>query len=232
MKRKIKSIVKSIPVVSTVARFAYRHLRKNRIEFETSGKYWDARYAQAGDSGDGSYGRLAAFKAEIINDFVKARCITEIVEFGCGDGAQLMKMDYAKYTGVDVSSTIVKHCKEVFKGDPSKIFLHVDDPDVYNISSELGLSLDVIYHLIEDEVFDEYMRRLFSSSTTWIIIYSSNFDSATALAHVRHRKFSNWIEQNAPDWELYQKIDQRFPYKINREEDTSFAEFYIYRFKA
>lgn len=187
---------------------------------------------QAGDSGDGSYGRLADFKAEIINGFVDKHRVQEIVEFGCGDGAQLMKMNYPKYTGVDVSPTIVRQCKELFKGNGSKVFLHLDDPGVQNIRAELALSLDVIYHLIEDEVFDEYMATLFTSSTKWIIIYSSNFDGTTDLAHVRHRKFSAWVEKNAHDWEFFQKIDQRFPYKPNREEDTSFAEFYVYRLKA
>src|SRR5215210_4430947 len=31
-------------------------------------------------------------------------------------------------------------------------------------SAELALSLEVIYHLVEDEVFESYMRRLFGSS--------------------------------------------------------------------
>jgi len=232
MKRKIKSIVKNIPMISNVARYAYHGFFRKDVAFDTSGQYWEERYAQAGDSGDGSYGRLAAFKAEIINDFVQRQGIKEVIEFGCGDGAQLKRMNYVRYTGVDVSPKIIDHCKDVFKNDSSKNFFHVDDLDVSNINCDLALSLDVIYHLVEDDVFETYMRRLLSSSNRWAIIYSSNFDSPTSLAHVRHRKFSDWMKEHAKSWDLYQKIDQRYPFKPNGEKDTSFAEFYIYRLKA
>ena len=34
-----------------------------------SKKYWNDRYLKGNDSGSGSYGILAKFKADIINDF-------------------------------------------------------------------------------------------------------------------------------------------------------------------
>lgn len=49
--------------------------------------------------------------------------------------------------------------------------------DAYaNETADLTLSLDVIYHLIEDNVFFTYMDRLFDSSTKFVIIYSLNTD--------------------------------------------------------
>ena len=39
--------------------------------------------------GQGSAGQLAAFKAEILNGFVKEDVVQSIVESGCGDGRQL-----------------------------------------------------------------------------------------------------------------------------------------------
>jgi hypothetical protein len=39
---------------------------------------------------------------------------------------------------------------------------------------DLELSLDVIYHLVEDEVFDAYMRSLFAHAGRFVVIYSSN----------------------------------------------------------
>ena len=47
--------------------------------------------------------RLAAFKAEVPNDFVRARGIDSVIEFGCGDGAQLALAEYPAYVGIDVS---------------------------------------------------------------------------------------------------------------------------------
>jgi hypothetical protein len=34
--------------------------------------------------------------------------------------------------------------------------------------AELGLSLEVIFHLVEDDVFDVYMRHLFASATRFV----------------------------------------------------------------
>ena len=101
--------------------------------------------------------------------------------------------------------------------------------DAYaNETAELTLSLDVIYHLIEDDVFFSYMKRLFDSSEKFVIIYSSNTDKQVKLqaGHVKHRKFSKWIERK-PEWQLIQHIPNRYPYTGN-DQEGSFAEFYIY----
>src|SRR5690349_24554192 len=57
--------------------------------FRSSPSYWEERYRQGGNSGVGSYGQLARFKAQTINRFVAEQAVTSVVEFGCGDGAQL-----------------------------------------------------------------------------------------------------------------------------------------------
>ena len=57
--------------------------------FSNSVEWWERRYSSGGTSGEGSYGRLAEFKAEIVNKFVKENGIDSVVEFGCGDGKQL-----------------------------------------------------------------------------------------------------------------------------------------------
>ena len=76
--------------------------RRNR-HFEGSQEYWERRYAGGGTSGAGSAGRLAAFKAQFLNDFVRAHDVTSVVEFGCGDGNQLALAAYPRYLGLDVS---------------------------------------------------------------------------------------------------------------------------------
>ena len=38
-----------------------------------SKRYWEKRYAQNKTSGTGSYGKLAKFKADIINDFLNQK---------------------------------------------------------------------------------------------------------------------------------------------------------------
>ncbi len=92
------------------------------------------------------------------------------------------------------------------------------------------MSLDVIYHLIEDDVFNSYMNQLFDSSKKYVIIYSCNFEKVLAV-HVRCRKFSDWIEKNKKDWKLIKYIKNKFPYRKEKKAHTSFSDFYIYEKK-
>jgi hypothetical protein len=57
--------------------------------FSDSITWWEKRYISGGNSGQGSYGVLAEFKAETVNQFVGEFEVKSLVEFGCGDGSQL-----------------------------------------------------------------------------------------------------------------------------------------------
>ncbi len=187
--------------------------------------YWEERYLSKNNSGAGSYGRLADFKAEIINNFVQKHDIKNVIEFGCGDGNQLKKFKFEKYTGFDVSKTVLDKCKKEFSGKPF-VFKNMED---YNgETADLTLSLDVIYHLIEDDVFCQYMETLFNSSKKYVIIYSSNKDE-NCCRHVKHRKFTDWIETNEKEWVLKEKIKNKYQYSKEDVNNTSFADFYIFQ---
>jgi SAM-dependent methyltransferase len=205
------------------------HINKNRKmerEFRSS-DYWEKRYIDGGNSGAWSYGSLAEFKAEILNNFVNENNIQSVIEFGCGDGNQLLFLNYPKYTGYDVSKTAVALCRNKFMGDNSKQFYLLNE--YHNEKAELAISLDVIFHLIEDKVFDNYMTLLFSASERYVIIYSSNKIEYTPAKHVKHRKFMDWIEQNEREWQLIEKIPNRYP---GNDKDgngsSSFCDFYIF----
>lgn len=196
--------------------------------------YWENRYKKGGNSGAGSYSNLAEFKAEIINDFVSKNSVEFVIEWGSGDGNQLSLAKYKKYLGFDVSITAVNLCKKKFKNDTTKNFIWSGRKGFKNtVKGDLSLSLDVIFHLIEDEVFNTYMNQLFDSSQKYVIIYSCNdekFNNEKAV-HVRCRKFTDWINQNKKDWKLLQYIRNRFPYRKEDQKHTSFSDFYIYEKK-
>lgn len=192
--------------------------------FESSAKYWENRYLSKGNSGSGSYGRLAGFKSKIINDFVLDNNIKEVIEFGCGDGNQLKLSNYPSYIGFDVSNKSIDICREKFSNDKGKIFLNIKD--FRNQKADLVLSLDVIYHLVEDDVFKNYMFDLFKASTKYVIIYSSNHDEYKT-EHVKHRIFTDWINENIKDFKIKDIIPNDYPYQEGVPE-TSYADFYIY----
>jgi len=223
---KIKKWVKGIPLLGPLARQLSLAYRKRR--FKGSSDYWIERYKKGGNSGEGSYNKFAVFKAEVINAFVEKNVVNYVIEFGCGDGNQLKYMKYPMYTGVDISPEAVTLCRKAFSGDSAKRFMLLEDYD--GATAELSLSLDVIYHLVEDEVFSAYMELLFSASSKYVIIYSSNQDSQddNQIPYVRHRLFTEWIEENKPDWKLINHIHNRYS-RSEFGEDGSQADFFIYQ---
>ena len=213
-----------------IGKLAKRLLRKppEYQDFPGSKNYWEERYQADDNSGSGSYGRLAEFKAEIINEFVAKNNIKTVIEFGSGDGNQLTLANYPNYKGFDVSTKAIELCKAKFKDDPTKAFYSMEDEDQLNTRADLVLSLDVLYHLIEDKVFDSYMRRLFNSASKYVIIYSSNYNDHFA-AHVKCRKFTDWVEKNIEtNWELTKCLKNKYPFDKNDPDNTSMADFYFY----
>ena len=227
MLRRIRTALAGTPV----ERLLRAALRRPTVAFDTSGDYWERRYRAAGTSGAGSYGRLAAFKAEVLNRFVAEHAIGSVIEFGSGDGNQAALFDFPRYTGFDVSDAAVALCREKFAVDPTKSFHNVTQ--FADQRAELTLSLDVIYHLVEDAVFERYMTDLFAASTRYVGIYSSDRDDPrTGDAHVRHRRFSDWIARHAPDANRILHVPNPYPENPLRPGSTSFAEFHFYEIGA
>ena len=196
----------------------------------SSRDYWADRYESGGNSGPGSYGGLAEFKASVLNEFVRSKGIASVIEFGSGDGNQLNLAEYPCYAGYDVSSVAVETCKKIFKSDATKEFFLVSEYD--GRKADLTMSLDVIFHLTEDSVFEEYMHRLFEAASRFVIIYSSNQDEPIepVSTHVRHRRFTTWVEQHiSPQWVLVDKISNAYPYNGDYQS-TSFSDFYIHEY--
>ena len=169
-------------------------------------------------------GELARFKARVLNDFVREHGIQSVIEFGCGDGMQLALAEYPRYIGIDVSRTAIALCRQRFASDATKSFLWQGDPEREAGSqlptAQLALSLDVIYHLLEDDVYRRY-RDLFNSAERHVIIYSSDHRGsgerrARATPHLPARRGSGF-----PAFRLVRRIDNALP-------SRSFADFYVF----
>jgi len=200
-----------------------RVMKKSR--FKCSAAYWEKRYARGGDSGVGSYGRLACYKADMINVFVEQKNVRSVIEFGCGDGNQLSLYEVPRYTGIDVSGTAVSKCKKIFENDETKKFLSYREFSAVRndmAPADLTVSIDVIYHLVEDRVFEAHIGDLFHFASQYVIIYSTNFDRVYENAHQVDRHFTPYVEKNIHDFHLIETIVN--PYK----GDDTMSDFYIY----
>ena len=195
-------------------------------KFAGSGDYWETRYATGGNSGAGSYGDSARFKAEFLNDFFDRRSIRSVIEFGHGDGSQAAMLEIERYRGYDVSPTAVAHCRERFRDDPAKAFDLIGD--YRGEMADAALSLDVVYHLVEDVVFDHYMRNVFRAADRHAVFYSTNepSDGLVFAPHVRHRRFADWIASNAPGWRLDEHVPSPVPPQAG--EPSLGLGFYVY----
>jgi 2-polyprenyl-3-methyl-5-hydroxy-6-metoxy-1,4-benzoquinol methylase len=226
MIKSMKRFIGSIPVFGPLLKSAYR-FNKPKLTFANSGQYWDDRYKIGRNSGTGSYNRLAEFKADYLNGFVTKNQVKTVVEFGCGDGNQLSIASYPKYRGYDISATAIEMCKKKFSGDNTKEFMTLEGFDATQF--DLSMSLDVVYHLVEDKTFNAYMEDLFNSSSKFVIVYASNKEEKTPSPHVRHRQFTKWVDANKRNWSLIEKVDNHYPYQRSDPDNTSFADFYVFK---
>ena len=191
--------------------------------------YWERRYRKGLSSGDGSSGNLATFKAKIINNFVAQNDIKEIAEFGCGDGNQLSLFQVDKYIGLDISPAAIALCKKRFINDKKKEF-DVYHPNSFQANNKyaLTISLDVLFHIIEEKLYVKYLSDLFLSSNKFVIIYGRNFDGPEDYSE-KNRSFLPWIKNNISDFVLVEHIKNKFPFNPKDPKTTSHSEFYIFK---
>lgn len=222
--------IQNIPVVDKNGLLLYEYIREISNENFDSMQYWEERYKSGGNSGIGSYNRLAEFKAQVLNDFIKENNVNSLIEWGVGDGNQLSLLQVSSYVGYDVSKTALQICKEKFLNDNSKEFRYYDGSIIDNAGIyDMAISLDVIYHLVEDNKFSNYMHNLFYSSDRYVCIYSSDYEAKQKEEHVKRRKFTEYVKDKFREWTLISVIKNPYFYDGSGESNTSNSNFYFYK---
>lgn len=178
------------------------HDRESEMADEyTPAGYWEHRYRQGRSSGSGSEGNEGAFKAAYVSAFIERYGIGSVIDWGCGDGQVLAQMHLhgASYTGVDVSQTIADRMAAKF---PEHRF--VGPAAVFNRQScaELALSMDVLFHLPDDDDYNTYLSDLFGSATRYVLIYSTDHAEGRTARHVYRRNFTPDIAERFDTWKL------------------------------
>ncbi len=218
--KKLKALIYQCLVSSDAGVWVVNHWFKRK--FVSSAGYWENRYRTNGTSGQGSQGSNAVYKAGILNKFVLENKIKSVIEFGCGDGVQLSYFNFKTYIGLDISTVAIAKCTSQYKDDNSKTFMLYSGKEGFEetlLRSELALSLDVIYHLVEDDVYGTYMSKLFLHASRFVIIYAWDLSESKKF-HVKHRKFTDWIAFNQPGWQLIKVIAA--------PSMSGLSDFYIY----
>jgi hypothetical protein len=194
------------------------------LEHFNSSAYWENRYRVGQNSGVGSYGSLAIYKASVINELVVEKDIVSVYEHGCGDGNNLLLYTSIQtYTAGDVSETVIRARKKEHQRSSSKTFIHLNaGTNIRATKADMVMSLDVLYHLIDRSVFITYLEDIFSIANKYVLIYAH--DGHTYLStpkHVSGRDFTPFVKARFPCWKL-ERVFQK-PKTLK-----SFAEFYLY----
>lgn len=224
--------VQSVPLLRKMYRLI--NPAKDPLEFRDSDQYWKERYKRGGNSGEGSYGPLARYKASFINDFCERNAVSSAIEFGCGDGNQASLLSIDTYIGVDISEDCIRWARDHLR-KPNWTFEILDEYLLQDRERvELGLSLDVIYHLVEDTVYESYLGNLCRSASRFLIVYTSNVDSYDpAIPHVRHRAVVADIERLHPEWTLIRTVSNPFTMEHDSSDQYgSFADFHLFEQRA
>ena len=206
---------------------------RNRLKRVLSGypgdkKYWEKRYRDGGTSGAGSYGRLADFKSEIVNDLIQRFDIGSIIDLGCGDGNQISLFSkHIRYSGYDVSQTAIEMCRDRFKQRDHWTFHWYSGEHIREETAVASLSMDVLFHLTSIGSFRNYLELLFNCAEKYVIIYSSN-QVGEDSQHVKERNILSLIQKYIDDWTLQQMIENPFPWDPQFPETTSRSNFFIF----
>jgi hypothetical protein len=199
----------------------------------SSKDYWEKRYKAAGNSGSGSYGHLAEFKAEVLNGLFEKYDLSGAIEFGCGDGNQLSMLKMKHYIGLDVSVTALERCISTYSQDKNKSFFlydyraFADNEGTFKV--DCSLSLDVLFHLVEEKVYLSYLKHLFGSAKKAVIIYAANVDIEQKTKHELFRQFTRDVEKHITGWKLADTIKNKYPSKSYEDEEGSLSDFFVYQ---
>lgn len=130
--------------------------------------YWENRYMEGGNSGEGSRGIHKDWKWAVLNNTIPN--INNIIDVGCGDLAFMEGWMVPNYIGIDISETIIQKNREQY---PNKQFIISSaDIHIHGIKSDVVFCHDVLFHIIDENVYVNILKNLTKYSDNYISIYT------------------------------------------------------------
>jgi len=150
---------------------------------EIEKKWWNEWYKGGGTSGQGSRGDLLEFKSDYINTYFRQDAIQTVFDYGCGDGWLAGNLECKNYLGMDVSAEAVMMCKKkinrpnfYFELVESNLisgnYIDLKCVDRFAIKPEAIICIDMLYHVMDNELVNKIIESIFSSSARMIVLYT------------------------------------------------------------
>jgi len=132
---------------------------------------WDNHYKSGGKSGDPlDYAKARDWKHNIIAKYCDIKS-NSIIDIGCGDLQFWQGRKPAKYIGVDISQTIIDSHKLKY---PDRTFICASSDKTLDISADMVMCFDMLWHIIDDEVYMKTLENIKKYSKRYIVIYTWN----------------------------------------------------------
>ena len=207
---------------------------RNKSKISSSEEYWKQRYSEyssrlfKGASGNGRLPFRVNYKSKVLNEIIVKYKISSIIDFGCGDGILASKLHIDRYDGLEIDESLVDELSRQFQSKPNYNF-STKIKSTWPERHDLALSVDVIFHLLEDDVYRSYMFQLFSGKSDYVVIRSSNHEELGMgrNGHIRHRNFSEFVSKNFGQYNLIAKYGPRRKRFYLSISDRDF--FFVYR---
>lgn len=178
-------------------------------------EYWDTRYKRGDSSGFGSVGKLREFKWDIINKY--AGNVNEVIDVGCGDLSFWEGRNCSKYSGIDISPTIIDRNKKIRKN--WKFICSPADVKI-DISSNIVLCLDVLFHIMDDDIYLKILNNLMSYSNNLVFIYTWKINPFLNINHLKNRFINLLLKEN--------ELNDKRLVKIKYQKYRKFSNYFLF----
>lgn len=170
-------------------------------------KYWQDRYKNKWNSGAGSYGANAQFKADFINKYVEEHKIFNVLEVWCGDWNNLWLYKIENYVWWDVSQKAIDICKKKYNHDDSKWFVLMDEKSMKNpeeIWVDLVICLDVLFHVFPKKEWEKTINFCFNAGKR-VLLYTFLYPTGHA-EHINDYRITPYLDTKGIKYKIYKDV--------------------------
>jgi len=130
--------------------------------------YWDNHYSQNGVSGDGDTDPSRYWKMGILNEY-GLKYDADVIDVGCGDMEFWKELPVKKYTGIDISPTIVRKNRGKY---PKYQFFCADSSEPLKLNANYVTCFDMLFHIMDTTKYIMTLNNLTYYSNDMLFIYT------------------------------------------------------------
>lgn len=162
--------------------------------------YWERRYQDGRTSGAGSEGDAALAKAKMIDEVITGYGLTSVIDWGVGDGVVLGHLKTkVRYLGLDVAPVAIERLRAKYGPRSRTRWFALASEGAHEVR-DLALSLDVMFHLVDEADYQLHLAQVFGSATKAVLIHANDHDGGRTARHVLWRKWTPDVARIFPEW--------------------------------